>query len=637
MATTKRPRETVTPVTVTTAPVAAENPEIPAPMTRRLRIFALDPALGQRLQTERLKETTLEVPWEKNLQPGPVGEYLEIVDVDPSADACYAPVDLNHPHLLASDGHSPSEGVPQFHQQMVYAVAMTTIGRFEQALGRSALWAPRIVKEQDGTYRSYDVQRLRIYPHALREANAFYSPPRNALLFGYFRANLRNAGDSLPGGMVFTCLSHDVVAHETTHALVDGLHRYYQIQSNDDIAAFHEAFADIVALFQHFSMPAALRHVIAETRGDLAQGNALAQLAQQFGQATKGSAALRSALTEDVSVNDYDNATEAHARGAVLLGAIFQGFLEIYTARVADLKRLATGGTGVLPDGAISVDLVERMAREAAGAASHVLTTCIRALDYCPPIDVTFGDYLRALVTADFDVDREDTLNYRTAIISGFRARGIRPSGVRNFSEESLRWQPPVLHVRPEQIRDMLSKLNLSWNLATGRRKAHEIGEENGARLWQWMRGLTTSEASALGEELGLYLTAESVENDRARLKNVEIPMKGGFPVVQIHSVRPARRVNRRGQQSTDLVVEAVQQFTYTDPDTKEKTTHRGGCTLLIDVENERIRYAIRKSVGSAARVQSELRQAMGMAEDSQAYFDTAKTREPFAMLHRGE
>src|SRR5262249_6669754 len=159
------------------------------------RVFAFDPLLGLRVDTETLNETTLAVPWEPDLQPGPVGEYLEVVDIDPASNACYAPVDLNHPHVLASDGLTPAEGVPQFHQQMVYAVAMTTIMRFEQALGRTALWAPHFPLEQDEDSESgYYVQRLRIYPHALREANAFYSPPKKSLLFGYFQSNRMNAG-----------------------------------------------------------------------------------------------------------------------------------------------------------------------------------------------------------------------------------------------------------------------------------------------------------------------------------------------------------------------------------------------------------------------------------------------------------
>ena len=93
-------------------------------------------------------EATLTVPWDDQpstaepLRPGPVGEYLEVVDIDPASNRVYDPVDLNDKMLLAQDGLPPSEGNPQFHQQMVYAVAMTTIGHFERALGRRALWAP---------------------------------------------------------------------------------------------------------------------------------------------------------------------------------------------------------------------------------------------------------------------------------------------------------------------------------------------------------------------------------------------------------------------------------------------------------------------------------------------------------------
>lgn len=65
-----------------------------------------------------------------------------MVDVDPASDCFYDPVELDAPALLATDGLAPSEGNPQFHQQMVYAVAMTTIAHFEEALGRKALWAP---------------------------------------------------------------------------------------------------------------------------------------------------------------------------------------------------------------------------------------------------------------------------------------------------------------------------------------------------------------------------------------------------------------------------------------------------------------------------------------------------------------
>ncbi|HYJ80004.1 MAG TPA: hypothetical protein VEW03_10405, partial [Longimicrobiaceae bacterium] len=209
------------------------------PIERCLRGYAIDPSVAQRLDTASIAEVVFRVPWEE-VCPGPVGEYVEVIDYDPVAGCFYAPVDLDERGVLADRGLPPSEGVPQFHQQMVYAVASLTIRNFEHALGRRALWShgPGEHEYDDSRY----VQRLRIYPHALREANAYYSPAKKALLFGYFAAPEPEGG--APAGMVFTCLSHDVIAHETTHALLDGLHRRLGQPTNPDMLAFHEAFAD---------------------------------------------------------------------------------------------------------------------------------------------------------------------------------------------------------------------------------------------------------------------------------------------------------------------------------------------------------------------------------------------------------
>ena len=86
---------------------------------------------------------------------------------------------------------------------MAYAVAMTTIDRFEKALGRTAVWASRIIRdrERNELTRQY-VQRLRIYPHALCEQNSYYSRDKMAMLFGYFRTRDEQGIDienTLPG------------------------------------------------------------------------------------------------------------------------------------------------------------------------------------------------------------------------------------------------------------------------------------------------------------------------------------------------------------------------------------------------------------------------------------------------------
>src|SRR5688572_17448807 len=99
--------------------------EYPKPTCRRLRVYALDPSLQRSLSTLDINETVLKVGWE-DLLPGPIGEYVEVIDYDPASECFYAPVDLDNSTWLAQDGLMPFEGDPQFHQQMVYAVAMRT-------------------------------------------------------------------------------------------------------------------------------------------------------------------------------------------------------------------------------------------------------------------------------------------------------------------------------------------------------------------------------------------------------------------------------------------------------------------------------------------------------------------------------
>jgi hypothetical protein len=103
------------------------------PTYRRLRGYAFDPSFANQLASSGVNTITYHIRWE-SLDPGPLGEYLEVMDIGPASGVIYPPVDLEDPQLLAQDGLPPSESNPQFHQQMVYAVAMLTIQNFEKAL-----------------------------------------------------------------------------------------------------------------------------------------------------------------------------------------------------------------------------------------------------------------------------------------------------------------------------------------------------------------------------------------------------------------------------------------------------------------------------------------------------------------------
>jgi hypothetical protein len=612
----------------------------PTPTHRRLRVFAFDPSLGVSLETAGINEVTLEVPWERDadggdlLEPGPVGEYLEVVDHDPASDCYYEPVDLDRPSIVAEDGLRPSEGDPQFHQQMAYAVAMRVIRDFERALGRVALWSPRfeIGRDESGKSRPNEqfVRRLRVHPHALREANAYYSPEKKALLFGYFPAPSTVGGGQLT---VFTCLSHDIVAHEVTHALLDGIHRRFNEPSNPDVLAFHEAFADIVALFERFSLPEVLVHQIAATRGDLRSQNRLGELAQQFGQAIGRRGALRSAIGEidpktgqwrpiEPDPTAYQRVREPHDRGAILVAAVFDAFLTIYKVRVADLLRIATGGTGVLPAGSLHPDLVRRLADEAARAAREVLDMCIRALDYLPPVDVTFGDYLRAIVTADYEHDPVDDGHRRIAFAEAFRRYGIVPEGLRTLSVEELRWRSAVL--APEDDEDIVLAEVEGWAAHMGSWGLTRDRKE----LFELMRQLR--------RDLHVYME-HHMPGGPGSLRGIDRTRP-----FEVHSIRPSVSTELNGRSRFQWVIELTQRIPeYVDPGQRDGGADfyfRGGCTLLVDADTGKLRYNINKPLDDD-RKQRQRAYLLDQGDESlkAIYFGGVRreSAEPFAALHR--
>jgi hypothetical protein len=595
---------------------------IPDPPFRRIRTYAVDPSFSTRLDTAGINDVALKVRWEK-LEKGPIGEYLEIADTD-AAGITYDPVDLDSEKLLAQDGCPPSEGNPAFHQQMVYAIAMTTIQHFERALGRPVLWRPRI--NPDNRFDdSQFVRRLTVKPHALRQANAFYSPQEIGLLFGYFEAQADDPGDHAPGSKVYACLSHDIVAHETTHAILDGMHRRFNEATNPDVLAFHEGFADIVALMQHFTIPEILENEINRTRGNLEEESILGSLAVQFGRATGARAALRDAIGKLDATGkwtrlkpdpaDYQNILPPHSRGAILVAAVFDAYIAIYKTRTADLLRIYTGGTGVLSAGAIHPDLVRRLAAEAVKSAQHVLNMSIRALDYIPPVDITFGEYLRGLITADSDLVEDDKYNYRVAFVEAFRKRGIYPRDLDTLSVDTLRWQGVNISNPPAQYDTIIEQLKEYANDCFYISDREELFQKT-RRQREALHGILESiftETPDFASTLGLDPNSK----------------------FEVHALRRSMRVGPDGQHIPQVVVALTQSRPIQIDGAAEAQTFRGGSTLIVDLSKPAVQYAIVK------RIDSDTREERTAAFLSNAFSDPLRAllvapnrKEPFAALH---
>ncbi|GAB3219640.1 hypothetical protein J0A67_04820 [Algoriphagus aestuariicola] len=673
----------------------------PNPKFRRLRGYAFDPSISLKLDTSSVNLVEYKIKWEK-IEVGPVGEYIEVIDFDPTIGQFYKAVDLDHPNVLSQHGLDPSESNPLFHQQMVYAVSMTTIERFEKALGRKILWSSRLLNRDKGNpeYAQY-VKCLRIYPHAIRDANAYYSPQKKAILFGYFLANPIEDSIMMPGSMVFTCLSHDIIAHEVTHAILDGMHRSYSEATNPDVLAFHEAFADIVALFQHFTFPDVLAHQISKTRGDLLNENLLAQLANQFGDAIGFYGSLRDAIgkvnvktkkweAHQPSPMDYLTVFEPHKRGSILVAAIFEAFNNIYRLRVADLLRIASNGSGILPLGEIHPDLVKRLSIEASKTASHIMNMCIRALDYCPPVDITFGDYLRAIITADLELVPEDPYNYRLSFIDAFRRRGIYPNGIKNLSNESLRHpihenlgksgqgidsdSDDLFRIIAEFLTDYADAIKYTSN----RKEIYEITKDYISGKYEDEDGIDLESKKRI---LGLHRRIEVKFNKSPEfskltglvfgsdyhLLGIKTSKKGNYKgaAFQIQNLRLVSRTGPDGNQLNQVVFSIIQTSRYKivdgsflpipsdESESKNHSLFRGGCTLIFDLDSKKLKYAISKPlIGfgeifsdnykiDEKRLKAEYDFQSDMVEKVESeysrYFGSkeAKLNEPFSFLHQ--
>ncbi|SDH05303.1 gluzincin family metallopeptidase [Chitinophaga filiformis] len=676
---------------------------IKKPPFRKLRGYAFDPSLSLNLDTAVINNITYKVRWEdkddpdpeRRLKSGPRGEYLEVVDYDPTVDKFYAPVDLDHPYILAQDGLNPSGSNPQFHQQMVYAVAMTTIKNFEAGLGRPVLWSSRqvMMDEQvngnppEKKATSVYVPTLRIYPHAMREANAYYSPQKKALLFGYFSAQPADVTLQMPDALTFTCLSHDIIAHETTHAILDGLHQSYTESSNPDVLAFHEAFADIVALFQHFTFSDVLKNQIAATRGDLAAQNLLGKLAQEFGIAIGSYGSLRDAIgtfdkktktwkPNEPNGDEYRKFMEPHQRGAILVSAIFEAFLSIYKNRISDLLRIASNGSGILPQGQLSPDLVNRMAAEAGKTAQHVLNMCIRALDYCPPVDITFGDYLRGIITADTDLVEDDSRDYRLAFIDAFRKRGIYPSGIKHLSIESLTYSIPDTSGIQGQINVIVNFLREYRSEILNEKRRSEIFkinkkyiagqyDDNAPKIYGLHRRLLQKfDNSIQFEKLTGLLFSEGARGLGISTSHAYGNDEGNWPSVSIQSLHLASRVGPDGNQVNQIIVTMIQRayMTISRDGNREpvivpgkangNVRVLGGCTLIFDLDSLQLRYAISKPLLDLEKLNEGVRklnkgrcsalfqhhQDMRIGQSRfEAYFSMGPANsknEPFCFLH---
>ena len=313
------------------------------------------------------------VKWEPGLGDGPTSARLAVVDFNADTGLVQPAAHWRENwskkiHRFEGPDKEPlgpsKRDSLQFHQVNVWAIVQSILNMYESpfALGRPIPWGT------GGT-------RLYIVPHAGYGENAFYDRHSKSLQFYYY------GSDEDPK---YTCLSHDIIAHETGHAILDGIRPHYYQFTSLQTAAFHEFIADLTAIMAALRNNSVRKETARMTEGDLFRENVISLIAEEFGGVVLGEAALRDA---DNALNmESDELTGSyipHDWSRVLTGAMYEILVEI--ARMY-LEEVREDGKKASPLQALWW-ATQRFGRIA-----------LQPLDFCPPVDIRFIDYARAVL-----------------------------------------------------------------------------------------------------------------------------------------------------------------------------------------------------------------------------------------------
>ena len=368
-----------------------------SPPTIEARIFLQDPQVAQ---TTMVGLTKVEVTGETWLGKGPTSARFRVVDYDAGAKLTHPPVAVRSDGTGFEVGRGNPATNHAFHQVNVWATVARLLEHLESAkvFGRRIPWA-------------FPGARLALRPHAEVLENAYYDRDTRSIRFGYFE---------MKGRRFLTCLSHDVIAHEFGHAVLDGLKPLYEETDGPDLAAFHEFFGDAVAMASALTLRDLIAKMLRKRKvrkghDSLSSLRWIIDLMEEWGSAY-GDRYIRSARNR-MTMRKLRGNFEEHDRSLVLSGAAYDIFRAIYSY----LRSREPEADAVIH------------------AADHTSRLIFRAVDYCPPAGLDFQTYASAMLRADEVAYPIDDRGYRDMVRLVLHRRGIRPAPARMLRNDELR------------------------------------------------------------------------------------------------------------------------------------------------------------------------------------------------------
>lgn len=336
---------------------------------------------------------------------GPVSRRVAVVDLDPDSGMLRPGARLvdSRPRgetssFAVEEGERDEWGVGEiariesdaFMQASVFGTVIKTVQMFERApmLARPIRWA-------------FGDEQLLVVPRAGEMANAFYDRDTHSLQFFSARPSDPNAKP------IHTALSHDVVAHETAHAVLDGICPDLYDAITPQARALHESFADLTSLLASLTDRYRLKLELDTEGRSLASRTTFARLAEQLGRhlgEQVGADALRDANNAH-TLDPKDTRVDRHGRPNYIAGIVPHELSLVMTGALYRVfRRLALDGkkrfAGGIPKSYASLDLGPA-GLGAYLAAERVARMVVRALDHLPPGEASFADFGRAVLAAD--------------------------------------------------------------------------------------------------------------------------------------------------------------------------------------------------------------------------------------------
>jgi hypothetical protein len=366
-----------------------------------LRIAVEDPLVAARYKLEPDDVKSEDEPF---FLDGPVAARVAVVDRDAKTGHLVKPVKWKEKNMKGSYPTAGDISSPEAIAVSVFGIVLQTLQFAEQddVLGHKVKWA-------------FDSPQLLVVPRAGIWKNAYYDRLSQSLQCFSF------AGPD--DHMVHTALSRDIVAHETGHAILDGIVPALYDALTPQTLGLHEAIGDFTAIIMALRSRS-IRDWLQRAHFEKLTGSTpVSQLANEFGQGLGLNRPLRDAYNS-LTMKDVTN--EPHDLCSVLTGALWSAMVQMHLNILDETRKQSQRGE----EEAVDLALLK--------SAYRIGRILYRALDFLVPAEATFADYCRAVLRSDEQVYPEDKMGYRAVLKKEFIKRGI----VNNESE---------LEPKPEQ------------------------------------------------------------------------------------------------------------------------------------------------------------------------------------------